>query len=421
MFQPQWSPKTAQKARFAIISDCHVPNTIYKEYFSLALDTFRAIGDINGLLMLGDIIYQDGKELVNERYDPVMELLNEKMAGIPFVYTLGNHEAPLINENALTPELMERVCALFEEKVGQPVKYHTTIAGYHFITDKTVKAPDIAWIREKLEEAEREDAEKPIFLMLHDCFESLLTNTIRYSHAWRKEMHDLLQAHPRVVALVGHLHMVAQCPDIIVQDGFTVVQVPGLGETGFILGDGLFDNFEKRIEPQALLMEIENNLVTIYKLDLKNGECVGKPFVIDVAAVRDGKQIYSHKNRELSARPYFPVGSSLSVEMDGKETRLCFNRAENEPVNAWSQDDFVSAYRVEVCQKDSGENVFSTLVVSNYYRANTPELITKDYTQVLPELVPGQSYIASVTPIGAFRKEGEPLKTEFSVPVGANN
>lgn len=398
--------KKPSVSRFAVLSDCHVPLPIHKKYLTLALDAFNEIGGIDGLLMTGDIIYQDGATLVRERYDPVMELLHEKMPNTPFVYTLGNHETPLISEALLTPELLKEACDLFEEKVKQPVRYHTVIAGYHFITDITVKSPDLVWIEEQLRTALSDDPQKPIFLMLHDCFETLLTHTIRYSHAWREELHRMLKRYPQIVVLAGHLHMVAQSPDMVVQDGFSVVQVPGLGETGLILGDGLFGNFEKPIWPQALLMEVEGTTVTFRKLNLKDATEIGRPIVIDVRGVASGIEPYAFSNKAASHAPYFPEGAQITAQRVAEGTEVSFPTAANQAVNAYSQDDFVIAYRVEGFDA-KGTCVVSELAVSEFYRADKPNEMKEQFRVLLKHSDEIRLASVGVTPISPFRRDGK--------------
>lgn len=411
MQNTKFEKRNPETVRFGLISDCHVPNNVYKQYFALALDSFGEIGGLDGLLMTGDIIYQDGAEIIEERYDPVNELLAEKMNGVPIVYTIGNHETPLTNS---TSEKIAYAREVFERKAGQKVRYSTKIAGFHFITDITVEAPDVEWIEKCIEQAAAEDSDKPIFLMLHDCFTKLLTHSYPNVREWELRLAEILKKYPQTVVLVGHLHMAAQNPDIAVQDGFTVVQVPGLGETGFILGDGLFGDFEIRIKPQAMLMEIENNVVYIYKLNLESKTYIGEPIVIDIAEVKNGREPYSIANKSASNIPYFDKNAEISVEISGDTAEISFPKAYNKRVNESVDDGFVIAYRAEVFGS-RGNSVFSQNVISDYFRADSTGGIAERYCFKVQGLaVPGE-YTVSVVPISPFRKEGAPLTARFSV------
>ena len=250
--------------RFALISDVHIQDTAFT--LDMALDAFNQIGNCDALLMLGDIIYQDGFEPESEKYDIVLNMLREKFKNVPFVYTIGNHEFPIL-------AFSENIAAsteLFEKKTGQSAKYHTKISGYHFITDVSVTSPDIEWIEDKVKEAVSEDKNKPVFVMLHDGFQNLILRSREYKKEWSYKLQEILRNYPQVIAIVGHVHITAQSPDVIAQDGFTVLQAPCLGEIGYIQGDGLCKEYFVPGTHQAMMIEIENNIVYVYKLDVEN-------------------------------------------------------------------------------------------------------------------------------------------------------
>ena len=82
---------------------------------------------------------------------------------------------------------------------------------------------------------------KPIFLMLHDAFTKLYYVQKEYRSDWMQRLREVLQKYPQVIVLSGHIHLALQCPNVIFQEGFTAVQVPCLGEIGYIGGDELFE------------------------------------------------------------------------------------------------------------------------------------------------------------------------------------
>ena len=243
--------------RFGVISDVHVQDTMFT--LDAALDAFGEIGNVDGLLMIGDVVFQDSFEPEPEKYDMVMKLLDEKAHNIPYAFAIGNHDAlPIVAFEDCLKESLE----LFERKI-HPVKYHTTINGYHCITEISIHEPDIEWIENAVREAVAEDADKPVFLMLHDGFRNLILHE-GGSPEWSLRLQKILNNYPQIIAFVGHIHITSQSPDIVSQDGFTVVQVPCLGEIGYTAGDGLFDDYSIPGSPQAMMIEIENNVVYIY-------------------------------------------------------------------------------------------------------------------------------------------------------------
>ena len=383
--------------RFALISDVHVQDTAFT--LDMALDSFEEIGNFNGLLMLGDIVYQDGFEPEGEKYDIVFNRIREKYMDIPYVYTIGNHEFPIL---------------AFEEKTGQSVKYHTEIDGYHFITDISVVSPDIEWIKQEVKSAVADDETKPVFLLLHDGFQNLMIRSREYKKNWSFELQEFLRNYPQVIAIVGHVHIAAQSPDIIAQDGFTVVQAPCLGEIGYIQGDGLCKEFFVPGVPQAMMLEIENGAVYVYSLDVENHEYIGKPFVIDIPVLKKGWSYYGEAEKKNSDVPYFEDGAELNIKrITGDCIEVSFPKAFNKAANEFTHDGFVIAYKIEVFKKDMFECVFSDILISDFYKVNNLDDISKVFFKKIKGLKKDVTYDVRVVPISPFRKYGIPLKKEF--------
>lgn len=406
----EWEQRDAATIRFGLISDVHVQDTTFT--LDLALEAFQEISGLNGLLLLGDIMFQDGAELEEEKYDLVRGRLEEKAAGIPFAYAIGNHEFPIL---AALKDTQESVRELFAQKIGQPVKHHMVMDGYHFITEDSATEPDIDWIMQWIQTAVAEDPKRPVFLMLHNAFRDMVLFRDQKSE-WSIRLQELLRAYPQVIALIGHIHVTSHDPNVIAQDGFTVVQAPCLGEIGYIAGDGLFGDYDVPGVPEAMMIEIEENVVSVYRMDLEKREYIGEPFVIDVPALAaGGTQYYPYKRRKTESHvPYFEDGSQLTVRQVSENcVELCIPRGCNEPMNAYSQDGFVIAYQTTVQEVDTDCCVFSEKVISDYYKVSRPEEISKHFYKRVKGLEAGKSYLASVTPISPFRKEGEAIATTF--------
>lgn len=410
-----WDRRDASVTRFAVISDVHIQDTTYT--LDMALSAFQEIGKIDGLLMVGDIIYQDGHEVEVEKYDIVLNKLREELPGIPYVYTMGNHEFPILGFG----ENVYKAQAVFEQKTGHPVRYHTMIAGYHFITDISLpvhEGPDIGWIEKIIKKAKEEDEQKPVFLMLHDAFTKLYYVQKEYRSDWMQNLREVLQKYPQVIVLSGHIHIALQCPNVIFQEGFTAVQAPCLGEIGYIAGDELFKEFSIPGNPQAMLLEIEDNIVYVYKLDLEMKEYIGEPFVIDIPSLVKGTCAYQYtdKRKTDSNVPYFEKGASIDVRrlrQDSVEIR--FPRAYNDPMNGFTQDGFVIAYRVEVFEEMTKECIFSENVIPDFYKVGSLKDISAYFEKVIIGLCEDHKYEVKVTPISPFRKEGQPIRRRIEL------
>ena len=408
----RFEKRNIDTVRFAVISDVHIQDTAYT--LDMALEAFDEIGGCNALLMLGDIVYQDGFEPEGEKFDIVMNKLKENIGNIPLVYTIGNHEFPILTFR----ENIAKSISLFEKKTGQTVKYHTVISGYHFITDISVTEPDIEWIEGIIEEAVKEDKNKPVFLMRHDGYRNMLLHTKESEREWSLKLQSILRRYTQVVALIGHVHITAHSPDVVAQDGFTVVQVPCLGEIGYIQGDGFFAEFFIPGSHQAMMIEIEDNTVYIYKLNLEDKEYIGEPFIINIPGLVNGTSEYQYtdKRKTNSNTPYFDGTAAIEVSnIDKNSVRICFPKAYNKPMNEFTQDGFVIAYRVKIFEEDTKDCIFSEIVVSDFYKVNSMEKISDKFYKRIRGLRAFKKYEIEISPISPFRKEGLPIKTSFAI------
>lgn len=406
-----WEKRDADTVRFGVISDVHVQDTTFR--LDMALEAFEEIGGLNGLLLIGDIMFQDGCDVEKEKYNIVKRSLDEKAKGIPYAYAIGNHEFPILSKLEICEA---EVAEMFARTFDQPVKCHKVIDGYHFIIEKTVTRPDIDWIIEEIEKVVNEDKEKgalkPVFLLMHDGLRNM--NLYRGGvQKWSAELQEKLRNYPQVIALTGHIHVTAHDPNVIAQDGFTEVQVPCLGEIGYLAGDGLFEEYFVPGDPEAMMIEIKENIVYVYRLNLDKNEYIGKPFVIDISKlVRNNVQHYNYKKRrEVSNIPYFKEDVDIDInKMSDGCVEIGFPKAYNDPIDEFSQDGFVISYRVDVYEEGTDTCVYSKHVVTDYYKVCNTDDMSERLFKKIPCLEAGKKYIVSVTPISPFRKEGSAIR-----------
>ena len=394
-----------------------------------ALKAFSQIdAEYDGLAMVGDIIYQPTsakdktaatKEeaktayLREEPYNMLNTSLNTYAAGKEYFYAVGNHEFPLNTTNSV---IAEAALDLYEEKMsGQTRLMDKTFNGYHFITaapkdySNALTAGSETWLKEKIDAAIAEEGgvDKPVFVLLHEPIQNTTygsrTDTICYS----AEFKEYLQTKPQVVVLTGHTHYATRDPETIWQDGFTVVSCGCTG--GSMSGrDATYSEGN-----ETMLLEVDaNNVVSIYRMDINSGEYIGNPWVLDIPAmVEDTKDgtvdtdvwNYTDARTGEAKNPMFPKDARLTVtELNSDGFGLSFPKGENEAVN---EDGFVIAYRIQVINQKTQQQVQDYQISTDYYKYEQAETIST----TIEKLAGNTKYTVNVYGISPFGTQSEPL------------
>ncbi len=410
-----------------VISDTHVISN-QTANMTKAFQAFNDLAEnsLAGVVLNGDIIYQyDGngvsQTVTDVAYDAVFNSL-ESVLGQgyeSFVWTMGNHEFPQGTDNAdLTSQAME----YYKTKVGQvdeegKQRYVADFDSYTVISAGAenyygiYSAETEAWILEQIEAAVDADAEKPIFLALHHPLQGTVMNISIKSCS--EEFITELKKYPQVINLASHIHTAAQNPATIRQDGFTSILTPYLGETGYIGVEGT--KYDSSLA-QALMLEIDpdTNIVKIYKLDVKNNEFIGNPFVIDVPGLVNGTADYLYTDERITnaSTPAFPQNATATVALKGDRATITFPQAVNAAQSDEVEDGFVLYYKAKVINTSNNGVIAEKQLASGYHLTNDVNNMPETVTATIESLPEGTTCKVSIIPVSPFGKEGAAIETE---------
>lgn len=413
--------KRRNSVYFGIISDSHVVALGSEARIYRALMTFKnAVSKLDGVLMLGDIVYQypgDAEcstSVSDEMYDYVLDAYRQTLGEeIPFVWAVGNHEYP---QHTTEQPLSEQAMDYFVEKTGQQTHYATELCGIPIITAAAkdyygeLSVETELWLKEEIQSAIKKSKNTPILLMLHHPIQGTASKTTSVSCS--ESFKEFLMQCPQVINLTGHIHAPAQDPRTIWQGGFTAVQVPYLGENGYLSAEGTKQSQESY---QGLLMGIDvQNVVKIYKIDMETGKKIGKPWEIDIPKLVKGEQTayhYTDKRWDDSNIPYFADESEVSVvRAGGNSVNITFSQAKNEAQDAYVQDGFVLKYIVRIKDTYSKEVIEDCIVSSEFYKFTTSTSdMPSTISCTIDGLVSKKDYTIEIVPIAPFGKEGKVL------------
>ncbi len=442
-----WEAHTSNvDLRVGLMSDTHITATgSGVSEAKRALTALKTLGgtDMDGLLFVGDVIYypsasSDPKDVTpyNNLYGAISEAGFAKTDVL--AYAMGNHEFPQSNNDAT---VSAESISTFVAQTGFEMNHHTQKDGFHFIAggavnyNGTYSADTQKWLMDEIDKAIAADSTndvdgafgagvipdstKPVFLLLHHPIDGTIFDVS--GDKYTDEFVTFLKNRPQVINLTAHWHSPAQLPDNIWQDGFTAYQTPLTGG-GYLEEVGAISTGNISGISQGSMMEIANNVVSLYKMDYVTGEYIGTPWVIDIPAIVADRldadssndkahMFYSKDKYEGANTPVFPEGSELKTQVEGDTVYVTYpnNAVMTATGNGVLQDDFVRGYKIVA--ELNGTETKSAIYMSDFYKA--PANRAESVTRSLGNLNPGLQYDIKVYPMSPLKLLGEPLTAKI--------
>lgn len=403
---------------FSVFSDLHIlewakqPNYGYDKLAHALEFHQNKLPKSDAFLFLGDITYQldsDAKPICEalhpQAYDHVTELIERYIPDTPCIFTLGNHEFPQGN---LDPELTRAARALWQEKFGQPFHYKTKIGGYHFIAgdvlDYTIPVnPECeAFLMKAADEAIAEDPTKPVFMIMHAplATESPMQTKMCYTDAFR----DYLYAHPQIVFLSGHTHIVLQDENAIMQNGYTSVNVAQMA-----IGGSAYSALPDSVSEitQSLYVEVEDSTVRIHRYDLVREKEIGMPWILNIKDYVQRKHIpqpYTAMRAITAPRPTFSATATADATVSNGKIEIRFAQ------DFIPSPYYVTQYRVVAYEKSTMRPLYEHTFPSDAWFTD----MKKWATYTISDLSPDRLYLFAIHPCNSFSVTGDPITCELN-------
>ncbi len=453
-----WEVHEDVDLRVGVINDTHMRNAdTTDDIVNHILDSQMEIanGKIDGMALVGDVTFYNATDDCSDvrHYQNMYASINEKVPGAPILYAMGNHEFPF---GVYDDETSRKAHEAFVRGTGQPLNEHKIFGdGYHFIAvapksaTSELSAETKTWAMKEIENAIGEastnailgedgnysfpegvvpDSTKPVFVLIH----APLPGTV----LWGSEGGDVaefvsyLKTRPQVVVVNGHLHVSAYLPSTIWQDGFTAFQ--GSINDGHYITDKAFTESYTGSDAythQGSMIEVDNNVVKIFKLDYDNNEEIGEPWVIDIPQIvnnlrdtnpdndQDAYLYTDAKRATIDSTAQFPEGTELEAKALSAGVLVTYpNTAYMTQYDEIQQDNFIRGYKVEAVNQ-AGFVVSTLSHQADYYLK--PENRKATYTKELSGLDGGETYTINVYPImpsGLYGSLGTPISTKITMP-----
>lgn len=370
---------------FGVISDTHLMGAtgepgnalILKKHekFKKALTYYKS-NNAKLIIINGDVSEFGSEGSYGVITDLIDEVYPEGEYRPQFIFTADNHEywaswdARGASKIEFTASQQKFIDGLASAGVTQ-MNNHITIGGYDFIgissdgmsgANATYNEATIQYLETELAKSESRDANKPIFVAVHQPETSVSSS---------KELYDKLRAYPQVVLFTSHTHYLLNDERSIQQDDFTTVNTAA---THYAWVRETYANFKEDSTPsaynfaQGLLVRAKGAAVEIDRYDIYNDQKIGETWsVTSIDCADGGTKKYTDAAREAAAvAPTFATETSISAEwVTLSSCTLTFASA------TAADGDFV--YRYKIVVKDADGTVIDTsYYLNDFWHKNMP-------------------------------------------------
>ncbi|PEK71941.1 acid phosphatase [Bacillus pseudomycoides] len=392
-----------KKIVFPVLSDVHIKNSGTDDTFRFQ----RALQQLNevaprqdAFVVVGDFTDSGSTQQYDRFFQTYKQYGNQNATAM---YTLGNHD---YWNGLLAHDAQKR----FLKKTGmESIYYHKVVKGYHFlvmspenrVTHGYYSDTQINWLKQELVKAKLADPNKPIFVFLHQQ----IKGTVYGSHEWgtndSAKINEVLKEYPQAVTFSGHSHYPLDDPRSIHQKDFTSVGTSSVSymevESGKVQG-----NIPPGAETlsQGLLVEVDDQKVTIHRRDFHTNSWTGEPWVVELPAKKESFKYTEDRDKE---KPTFSQDAKLKLSnITETSVTATFPQAVDNLL--------VHSYRLQAKEKATGKVKNQILAFSEFYRDPVP----KELTFTLGGLEINMEYNIEVTALDSFGNESSaPLREEF--------
>ena len=436
---------------FAAISDIHIGrnnNTLERNKFKNALQQLKeyaAIHDADGIdavLAVGDLYEGSGYGGTNtsgniNTYKQIYESVFNPTE-VPMIHAVGNHD--LVWDSTAKKVAAEQDAMLgqkyFQYDVDQNAlaaegNRHCVVNGYHIITLLPVTSTNVSytqgtknWLDQTLNEITTADPNAYVIVLTHPMiYDTVYGSTLgrepgtTLTDMWAtSDLTDILSKYNQVITFGGHLHFPINDPRTIMQGAFTSL---GCGSVNYMaIEDGKYENMASATTmkdnteySQGLLCQIdENGNMRITRMDFYNEATIGEAWEISHPTA-DGSHLTKYgKDRGNTENNQAPVLSGIEAIMgtpsaSGKQSvTIRFDAA--------TDDTFAHHYTMEF--KIAGKTRKTFNILSDFYRAPSPDKMSKTLSQALGSLSPND-YEVILTAYDSWGAASEPVSLKFTV------
>ncbi len=392
--------------RFVAASDTHVraDSDVTADRIGKMLDEAYAVAGsdakhphLDALVIVGDLTH-DGTAPEFDKFERAVKgSLRDETQFLAVVAK--NHDGYHQSRKAIR--------ARCKEMTGFDADFHAVIGGYHFIGVSVsanallhYDAGQMRWLKAQLDDAVRDDPQKPVFVMHHEPSYDTTYGSRLYDGWFVPYFSPLMKKYPQIVEICGHSHYPLNDPRSVWQGAYTAIGTGAIVSSEFTV-DAYRAYHPTDYTETSTCWIIEANAQNDLRLrgmDVNAGSFLCD-FVIPNPADPGNRPFTPEKRKAASEAPVFGEGAALTVTTDGNTLKTVV------PAARAAADDPVVLYRIEA-KKANGAAV-KDWVLPPYYRATAQESV--EFTL---RNLPAGDYTVRVTAENAYGKRSAPLQAD---------
>ena len=382
--------------RFVVMSDVHLKDehTVEHDRLVKAINDAYKIAEahpdyksLDALILDGDFA-NSGSEAQMQRAKQILdENLKEETKGI---YAIASHE---FRGNGVEAgyEKLKRI-------LGSDGDTHEVIKGFHFVAVSPAKGvcvddAKIAWTREKLTLAHKDDPKKPVFMFQHPHVSGTVYGSINWGE---DELNVVYNDFPQILVFSGHSHAPINDPRSIHQQHYTCLGTGTLSYFELDEFDKICNTIPENSKEAAQMLIVEadaDNRVRVYPYDILTGNFFQYVWKIDVPSDPETFIYTDAKRYKEALAPYFKDGAAAQVsDITESGVKITFPQA------TCDDQPFVNSYDIILRRKSDNVIESQQSIWSEYYFYNMPE--TREF--VFNNLEPNTEYVGKITAKGFF-------------------
>lgn len=318
---------------------------------------------------------------------------------------------PIIALNHDFRNMKKQTVSYFSQLMGKNTDYHKVVNGYHFIGISSSDVEDVnysedqkVWLKAQLDEAVKDDPNKPIFVSQHEHIRNTVYGSSDFDGWGIDDFSDILEQYPQVVDFSGHSHYPLNDPRSVWQGNFTAIGTGALAYMELTVED------QRKVHPTGNGLEAQFWIVELDKdsnmrlrgIDLIE-EKVLCEYILANPAKPNNREYTPDKQAARSTAPVFDENAKLKITKLTKNVSVKFDAARS------TNSEPVFLYKVNVTNSD-GEIVKSDWVLPKYYSAT----VEKNESLNLGRFDKGD-YTVSVTAQTAWGVRSEAMTANFKI------
>lgn len=397
--------------RFVASSDTHIKdeNDLTAQRITQMMQTAYALAaqdskhpQVDALLIAGDVTNDGTKSEFEKLKKTVYGALKDETRFLAIAAK--NHDGYDMKRS----EVRDTIASI----TGNDADFHVVINGYHFIGLSVSAHPlshydkgQLAWLKEQLDAATAEDADKPVFVMHHEHVKNTVFGSSGFERWYVTHFNDILTKYPQVVDFSGHSHYPLNHPDSVWQGAFTAIGTGAVFYTDYTVED-LRDCSSSATNENVSnfwLVELDAaNRMRLRGIDLLARKVLCE-YILDNPADPANREFTPEKKAQASTAPVFEPNTGLSVSVEKGTCNI-------QVAPAKSTDGMPIVLYRAFATDTSGKVISKTWTMPWYCIADAPDTVKL----TLQGLGKG-TYTLSVVAETAYGVQSEALKTELTL------